>query len=492
MSEIDDLLNGAAVQSTIATPTLVKDAVDLRTVNVYAFMDDAHDGTGGFRNGTYLIPHAREMFYEERKQLAYYKNFVRPIVRAMVDPVFNEAVVTKVLGADGTDATSDQLEAFLENCDNGGTTLQNFVKRACRKARVHGVSFIVMDNFPAGEIPVSVLDAVKARKIPYLCLRTAAQVPENGGYDCDEYGNPMWILFAEKDDPNDKATPKRWRKWTPEYTVMCRAKGDGFDEIVETKSEHGLGCIPVICLYAASRDNMDTPLVDPPLYDLARMNHALFNKTSLIHSQERSQGFSLLYIQTNNPQNLQTVGDKTVLFIPENMTIPPAYISANPAVLEGLVSNEDKLREDMFRLAEQNGVIGVQSAKSGVAIQWDFFAHESVLKTTSSMAKWLTDKIAELWGLYVKDDAGKKLDAEYPTDFQPNDVTAELALYDKALLMTFPPKTTAMLKSKAVRLLFADEDPQRVQECVDEINQVAEDEINAEKVPPQFAGNAGK
>ena len=52
----------------------------LHTVNQYDFMDNAHDGTGGFRDGRYLVPHSRETFYTKRRELSFYKNFVRDVV----------------------------------------------------------------------------------------------------------------------------------------------------------------------------------------------------------------------------------------------------------------------------------------------------------------------------------------------------------------------------------------------------------------------------
>jgi hypothetical protein len=454
--------------------------------NEYVFMDNAHDGTGGFRNGEYLVPHEREMFYKARREIAYYKNYVRPILRAMIEPVFTELVSHRI--AQWDDPTKEAPEGslmsqFVEDCDGAGTHLQRFMKRVARVARLHGVSFIVMDNFPAEQQKTTKAEAKEKRAFPYVYLKKASQIAgkKGKGFELDAFGEFEWVILTDRDDHTDKSNPKRFRKWTKTDSTLMKqvSGGDKFTAIPGKSFTHGLGKVPVLMVFATEREELDKLFVNPPLYDLARLNHALFNKTSEIRTLERSQGFSIFYIQTNQQQSTMTFGDKTVLFIPEDMTIPPGFASPDAGILKGLVENEEKLREDIFRLAEQNGVTGVQSGSSGVAIQWDFFAHESILKQTSALAAATTFDVSRLFALYVPNE-DFAIFADYPTDFQPNDKKAELDLYDKYLLMEdMPVKGKALAKEKATRLLFSDEDPDRVKEIVDEIKADAEDELNS-------------
>lgn len=483
---VDDLMNktSGSDPSTDATAS----GKDLSDVNVYEFMDHAHDGKGGFRDGTYLIPHKREVFYKDRKKLSYYKNFLKPILRAMLEPVFDERVGHKT--ADWEDAEkvveASFMSQFVEDCNGAGMHLQEFMKVWVRRARLHGVAFAVMDNFPEDQMPEDAATAMRERKFPYLYLRKASQIPygKGKGFELDDFGVLTWIIFSDRNDPKDKTNPKRWRKWTTTKTVQLKqstANASGFEELSATRREHKAGVVPVMPLFAVEREDLDVLLVDPPLYDLARLCHALFNKTSEIRSQERSQGFAIFYIQTDNPGAAFTIGDKTILFLPMDTKIPPGFAAPDANILEGLVKNEDRLREDIFRIAEQNGVTGVQSAKSGVAMQWDFFAHESVLKATSTMAVVGTDQVARMFNRYVVNEQ-VAIYADYPTGFQPNDKDKELTLYDKYNLMNPPTKGIALSLEKATRLVFSDEDPQRVAEVIEQIKEEATDEVNAEPV----------
>jgi hypothetical protein len=102
-------------------------------------------------------------------------------------------------------------------------------------------------------------------------------------------------------------------------------------------------------------------------------------------------------------------------------------------------------------------------------MQWDFFAHESVLKKTSAMATLLEKKIAEIFKLYTGEDFVYVV--IYPQSFQPNDKLAEINIYDKYLMMDLPESAKALAREKATRLLFADEDKTVVDEIVEEIKQ---------------------
>jgi hypothetical protein len=133
------------------------------------FLDDAYSGQGGFLNGKYLVPHVRESDYNRRRQLAYYRNFLRPIVRAKVDPVFNEPIPRLI---DGDKDTEHPFNSFIEDSDYNGTTLQSFMIKAALDSVLKGVSFIVMDS-PADQ-PQTMKEAEDARAFPYVYSRARA------------------------------------------------------------------------------------------------------------------------------------------------------------------------------------------------------------------------------------------------------------------------------------------------------------------------------
>jgi hypothetical protein len=457
---IDNLMTQTIVDPNIAQ---TNNQVNIQSVNIYEFMDHSLNGTGGYRDGSYLIPHDREMNYDSRRSMAYYRNFVRPILRAMIEPVFTEEALRVIKDENGNVLEDSLLNGFTEDCTNTGTEIQEMSQEVLEYTRLHGVTFVVMDNF--SDQPKTEAEAIENRIYPYIYIKTANQVKKDNGYQVDMFGKLEWICFTEK--KNEKGE-QLYRKWDKTQSVIIDEKG----EAVEQPKLHNLGVVPVISIYAAKRKCLDEILVDPPLYDLAKINFTIFNKDSEIRDQERAQGFSIFYLQSDSPGNI-TLGNKNVLYLPIGSTIQPGFASPDWQILKGLQESGEKLREDLFRMAEQSGVTGVQSGSSGIALEWDFFAHESVLKKTSSLAEAFEEAVAELFNLYTK--KSYIYEVEYPEDFAPNNKTKELDLYDKSLLMDLPPLAKAKIKEKVARLLFYDIEEEEMKAIIDEIKLEAED-----------------
>lgn len=466
---IDQLMVSTEVDPSLASTNT---AIKINSLNIYSFMEHSYDGSHGYRDGTYLIPHPREVFFESRKELCFYRNFIRPIVRAMIEPVFNSEAIRKILDP-GQEPYTDTLFAdFINDCDNAGQWLQDFTKEAVEYSRLHGMVCVVMDN--SIDAPANKLEAKSDRKFPYVYLKKAYEIAY---YKTDKFGNLIEIVFVDMDSD---CTEPRYRKWTSEYSVIVKQSGSNGYEEVSKRFEHNLGTIPVIILYSTKRKVATNIFVDPPLYDIAKLNHAIFNKDAEIRDQERSQGFSVFYVQSDNVGNL-TLGDKNVLFVPTGSTLAPGFASPDPTILKGLIENGDKMREDLFRMAEQQGVTGVQSGSSGVAMQWDFFSHESVLQRTSYLACTLEEKIADLFMLYTGEDFIYVV--EYPEDFQPNNKMDELKLYDLALTQNPPVRMRAKIQEKIAHLLFNDsESEEDIKEIIEEIQQDADDELESNKL----------
>lgn len=463
-------------------------AIDINSVNVYTFMDHAFTGTGGFRNGKYLIPHSREMFFASRMQLAFYKNFVKPIINAMVRPVFSDQVARKVIREGSTDEkprpdTESLFNDFIWDCDNAGTYLQSYTHKTITKCRLHGLVFTVVDNFPQDQQPQTTAEAREGRVFPYVYMKAANQVKR---WTLDKFGNIETIMFRDVDiiRRNERTgkdeVVETWREWDSMKSVQYikTEDKDGAESFQEVETvEHGLGVVPVIVSYSLDRQDLNHLMVDPPAYDIARLNHTIFNTDSEIRELERSQGFAVFYIQSDTQSPTFTSGPWNVLWVPTTATMPPGFAAPDANIQKNLMEHQGNLREDLFRIAEQNGVIGVQSSKSGIALQWEFFAHESVLKKTSMLATELEEKISEIFKLYTGETFTYLVD--YPDSFQPNDKLGELKQLDQLQLMEMPAKATAMIKEKAFRVMFADEDPDKIEAAVEEIHETAEDEIKS-------------
>ena len=138
----------------------------------YDFLEDAYSGGGGFKDGRYLIPHPREDYEKllNRKELAYYSNFVKPVVDSLTNPIFRKPI------ARDWEGQSHYLSSFLEDVDKLGSSMNRFMKKAARLARLHGSIFIVVDN--TAELDKTVAEATQKRAFPYLYMIKPNQVLE--------------------------------------------------------------------------------------------------------------------------------------------------------------------------------------------------------------------------------------------------------------------------------------------------------------------------
>ena len=443
-------------------------------LNPYEFMTDSFYGTGGYRAGNFLFPHIREIFYDSRRMFSHYRNYVQPVVKALIDPVFMEQAPRAIFdssGAEIAELSDTKFGTFIEDCDNNKTHLQDFTEGVMCNARLHGVTFVVVDNFPDSVQPATDSEAIEDRILPYVYNNTADKVYS---YQVDDFGKLREIVFQEDPVINDKGEEEcRYRLWNDIYSQVMTTDSDGKLIEVEPPVEHGLDQIPVVVIISGKKRNNTEILINPPLYDLARINLSIYNKDSEVRDQERAQAFSNFYIQCDDPGNL-TVGPYNVIFLDKDTTIPPGFASPNPALLSGLVENTEKLVDSLYQIAEQNGVKGVQSAKSGVAIQWDFYAQESQLKKTSKMATKLEQDIAELFRAYTGDEFFYIVD--YPKDFLPGDTSAELNNIKTILDFDIPQSFRNKLISKVARMMLQDEDQKEVAQIVEDINAMEEPE----------------
>ena len=255
--------------------------------NIYQFMTDAFHGTGGFRDGRYLVPHLREQFYDNRRDLNFYKNYVAPIVRAKIDGVTGRKIKRTVTMNGDVIESGKMVNDFLKNVDNAGIPMQPFVDDVLTVACLHGVTFVVVDNFRTGDQPPTLQEALDGRIFPYVYIKSADQVD---AFKADIFGNLEWIRFVE--DPvfikneRTKVMEKqaRFSQWD-DMKWHLGTKNEKKEFLVLETFEHDLGKIPVIPVFTAKRIAKNNILVNPPLYDIAKINHAIYNKDSEVRSQ---------------------------------------------------------------------------------------------------------------------------------------------------------------------------------------------------------------
>lgn len=453
--EIDKIMQ----QSVSADPqsTDISMYVDPTQVSPYKLVDDAYYGEGGFRNGTYITPNIREQFYKSRISISTFKNYTKPILNALIDPIFKKAIPR-------TAELTSLWAGFLKNCDCSGTNLDNFIHDTLNQSIRHGLAFVVMDNYSV--IPESKQDALLSRTYPYVMHKTIMEVSD---YKLDDWGNLVSIVFIDKQvkDASSGNMVQTYRYWDNTVTrLVTKSKDNSYVTLNEV--QHNLGVIPVLVLYSSTRRDLTKLEVSPPFYDLVKLNLALYNKESEIRDLERAQAFSILCVQTDRGGNL-TIGSHNVLFVSPEVQFMPSYISPDPTILAGLVSGGEKLRDDLFRLAEQSGVTGVQNQASGISQSYSFFGQETVLQKNSQLCSTLDTAIFNLFGLYTKESVDYTVD--YPDSFSPSNATADVTNLTTYIGLNPPPKARNLAMEKMTKILLGDQDEAALDAAIKEINE---------------------
>ncbi len=417
-----------------------KKAVNVLNENKYTFCRNSYTGSGGYRTGYYLVPHALETTYPERRQLASYNNYIQPIVNAMVDPVFSKEIKRDVSGSGKA-----LYESFLQDVDGCGNDINTFMSTVAKMANLNGVEFIVMDSTPFSG---TVDEQIRDRAFPYVYNVGADMI-----LDYNVYGDikSRYVYIRAEDVIVEKVSYKAATKWTTTTSQVVYWKDDKWVEYGEP-TEHNLGVIPIIAVY--STPQTADFLVEPRLYDLCKMNWFVYNLDSERREVYRKQGFSLLAIQTDiaGGEIGMKVGTGNALFIPSTVSNMPQYVSPNPDVARGLLEESKSVIERIYQIAQQNGVTAVQQADSGIAKEWDFQAHAHVLNNTSMFCEDAEMKLSKLFGKYIEKDI--VYEVEYPSNFEPRSKALDIDTLMKAFDMNISPSANKEISLAVFDILF--------------------------------------
>lgn len=382
----------------------------------YELLHDAYYGTGLFLGGRGLQPHARESEdnYRKRQSLAYYLNYVAPIINSSIDPIFKDTI-------DRDYNAVDVFEAFLENVDKLGTSLQEFMRRTAVSAKLYGVVYVVVDN-TLNRDGASVLEVLQEERYPHLTVVKPEQVTD---WRFDAYGRLLEFEYVSKVQlSKEKATTTHY-KWTAEE---CIAYDENHKEI--GRVPHNLGVLPVVQWFG--RNTAPTSIKPTSEYiSIAQTNYHIYQVCSWLTQTLQGQSFNILTMPDPGGNEDITIGISNVLTYDPMATHTPSFIAPDSAPAKLHVEHIEKLVKEMYRMSGIDSVVGVQEAKSGVAKQWDFERTNQRLADFAVHCENAEKRIVDLFELWT----GTKIDyrCEYPRDFKINDITESLVQAQQAM-----------------------------------------------------------
>lgn len=425
--------------------------MDSNKHEMYRLLHDAYFGDGMFRDGTALVRHERESQnnYARRKKLAYYLNYTGPIIDGSVAPIFKDDI-----RRDYKDTF--RFKVFIEDVDRLGTSLQNFIRRQATLAKLYGVVYIIVDN--ASDFGVTDADNIEQRTVPFLQV----VLPQNvTSWHFDERGLLDEFSYRVVTRDVDGKHTKTW-KWTNTTWTQYDESGE-----VLKQGEHNIKRIPVVQWFGRDTEPMRI-LPAPEFLAIAQANNHIYHLCSLLSQISDNQTFNILTMQANNDIDSVTIGTNNLLVYPSDVSNPPSFIAPDSGPATVLMNQIDRIVNEMYRMSGINSVIGVESAKSGVAKEWEFERTNQRLVDFALQCEKAEKDIIALYEAW----AGEVIDysCEYPRDFKISDVSACLTEAQQALDLGFNSTTYRLEVAKKVLASYmANIDPDVYDEIVSDL-----------------------
>lgn len=456
-------------------------------IDKYELLDNAYRASGGFEDGSYLIPHPREQAekYIRRKNMSYYINYVKPVVDGHVNPIFKSKPIRKGL--------SPTYEKFIQDVDGNGTTLTRFMKKAAIRAKLHGVEFIIVDmeQLEEGQI-VTEKDVIDQRLYPYLYLVSPAQVTN---WAVDKFGKMIYFSYtitsnSIDDNGNIKSVGETYT-WTNNYCIR-QIQGEE-----KRKYVNPLGIIPVVPLYGAINDS-DTLIPQSDVYAIARTNYALYNACSEERERARSQAFSMLIYPIADDDDYSN-GDEPLQYGTADMLLyrgtthgKPEFITPPTDSTDILLAEINFMIKEIYRMANMQFVTGVSQYNiSGIVKEWD---SQQLFQTISELAQGLQEaeyKIAKVFSKYMS-EIMDNISITYNNQYGIVDSTSVLTNATQALTLNICGDYNLALKEQVVRATLKDIDSSAVDTILQSLRKdpTAKDglESEAKLVQPSTSG----
>lgn len=457
-------------------------------VNKYELLDNAYRASGGFEDGSYLVPHPREQSakYIRRRNLAYYINYVKPVVDSHVNPIFKNKPIRQNL--------SSTYEQFINDVDGNGTTLTRFMKKAAIRAKLHGVEFIVIDmeQIEEGSI-VTEKDIIDQRLYPYLYLISPAQV---NNWALDKFGRLIYFSYTITnnligEDGNIRSVGETYI-WTNDF---CYRQVAGEEK---QKYPNPLGMIPIVPLYGAINDS-DTLIPQSDVYAIARTNYALYNACSEERERARSQAFSLLTFPIaddddyeNGDEPLQ-YGTADMILYRANGASKPDFITPPTDSTDILLAEINFMIKEIYRMANmQFAIEGSKYNISGIVKEWE---NQQLFQTISELAQGLQEaeyKIAKIFSKYMSEPMDN-ISVTYNNQYGIVDSTSVLTNATQALALNICGSYNVAMKEQVIRATLKDVDSTVVDSILKDLasNPEKEDGLETEvkTVQPSTSGS---
>ena len=419
----------------------------------------------GFENGTYLIPHTSERNekYTRRKNMAYYVNYVKPVIDAHVNPIFNTEPARQGM--------SSTFQRFIEDVDGNNTSITRFMKKVAIMAKLHGVQFVVVDMAKIDDDQiVTEADIENNRIYPYLYSVSPAQV---NNWATDKFGKLISISYVVNnsiidEQGNAKDVEETWT-WTE---TTCKKSVDSSEEVFTNE----IGIIPVVPIYGVINATDDL-IPQSDLYGIARTSLAMFNACSELRELHRNQAFSILTYPIGDEDDYENgdepirIGTADLLMYRGSSSVSPEFITPPSDSSDVLMDEIQLMIREIYRQANMQFATQEQvSNVSGLAKAYD---NQQLYQTISELADGLQRaerKIASIFSLYM-DEPMDNYSVSYNKEYGVTDTTEVLTNATTALSMNICSGLNYETKRKVIRAMLVGTDSKIIDEVLKNLDE---------------------
>lgn len=417
-------------------------------IDRYQLLDDAYRASGGFEDGTYLIPHPSEgdAKYIRRKKMCYFVNYVKPIVDALVNPIFRTDPVRSGMGK--------FFEEFTKDVDGNGTTLTRFMKKAAIRAKLHGVEFVVIDMEPIEEDEVLTEKRILEERIyPYVYLVSPSQITD---WATNKFGKLVSISYklTNYDVDKDGQTLSKEEIWTWTAT-KCKKVVEG----IETIFENQIGEIPIVPLYGAINDSADL-IPNSDVMAISRTNLALFNACSELRERNSAQAFSVLSYPIADDDSYEeavdgiSIGTADMLMYRSSTGNSPEFITPPPDSSDMLLNEIQFMVKEIYRMASLRMTTDSNTYNvSAVAMR---IMNQQYYQSITELAHGLQEaekKLNNIFSLYMG-DINSDFEVSYNQEYSSPDPTEVLNSATTSLALGMTPEFNKEMRKQVAKAVL--------------------------------------
>ena len=400
-------------------------------LNQWMFAKEAFEGSGGFADGSYIDKYPRESDnkYEERQKIAYYENLFASKVNRYIGHLFKQTPTRS--------SKNIMIQNIFDDIDNKGDNIDIFMSNFAKNAKVRGVNLILIDM--PKNIASNLKEQLDNRILPYFVEILPERVTD---YKIDKFGKFEYIAFS---DTIDKSTleKKEIQEITRYYDKTKWAVFDKNNKVIE-EGEHNLGACPVLIF----SETGDFPVIGE-FTQIAALAKRHYNLQSELDEILRSQTFSILTIQADNPSDVEiklstdnAIAYQKEVQRPDFIAPPAAPAETYQTKIKGIEAQIDKIAFDI----NTN-----QAQESGIALDIKFQGLNASLSNFALRLNDLENRAFDIICRYL--NINNDVTITYPKTFSIIDTQKEITVLQE---MKETVNSPTYFKLKAMQIISND------------------------------------